>query len=307
MVFGVSFTKYAFASGAMTVLSIFGLFATPSAQAATLDLDFNWSGLVVDGDTSNSGKRLNAYKLDGGGTKGFQRANGKKRSTAIGNIGEIWQAYGITITGLNKAGTESNSAPLGLFNSNCVAWEGTSASGFTSDCAQSKSLGDNDLATGEGSYENISYNTEAQGNLLIFEENVGNGTPDDTGSGGTFKFEIDEDKHWTFERIGILDDANGRITFTYRDGTTKVKSFDIEGENELRFFTDDQEKEIAQVAVKLNGSGAITGLRFKEIDDSPRIPEPTTALGLVVFGTLATRIKRQTQGAIAKESSPILE
>lgn len=269
--------------------------AAPAAQAATFDLDFNWSGLVVDGDTSTAGKALDANKIDGAGNKGYQWANGEKRSTTSGNIGDIWEDYGVTITGLNKSETQANSSPLGLFNSNCTPSGGTSANGFKASCAKSNSWGDNDLATGQGSYKNISYDTQAQGNLLIFEENAGDGVADDTGKGGTFLFDIAGDKNWTVEEIGILDDAKGQITYTYRDGSQSSEDIDIHGENELQFFTAAQEKAIAKIAVRFDGSGGITGVRFKDIEEATHVPEPVAVLGLMVFGTVATRLKRQQQ------------
>lgn len=276
--------------GASSVLT------APAAQAATFDLDFDWSGLVVDGDTSNAGKALKAHKIDGGGNKGFQWANGEKRSTTRNNIGTIWEDYGVTITGLNNSQTAANSAPLGLFNSNCAPHNGTSDSGFTFACAQSASLGDNDLATGKGSYKNISYDTQALGNLLIFEENAGNGVADDTSRGGTFLFDIADGNKWTLENIGVVDDAKGKITYTYRDGSQSSERINIREENEVQYFTAAQEKEIAKIAVQFNNSGGISGLRFREIEEAPAaVPEPAALLGLVAFGAVGTRRKRQRQ------------
>ena len=267
---------------------------TPAAHAATFDLDFDWSGLVVDGDTTNAGKTLKAHRLDGAG-KGYQWANGEKRSTTNGNIGSIWEDFGITITGLNNSQAALNSAPLGLFNSNCAPNGGTSESGFSFACAKSRSHGDNDLATGKGSYDNVSYDTQAQGNLLIFEENAGDGVADDTSRGGTFLFDIANDKNWTVEHIGVVDDAKGKITYTYRDGSQSTESINIDGENELHYFTAAQEKAIANIAVQFNSSGGISGLRFREVESRAYVPEPAAVLGLVAFGSVGTRLKRQRQ------------
>ncbi|NER80922.1 MAG: hypothetical protein F6K42_15400 [Leptolyngbya sp. SIO1D8] len=116
MISATNFSKCVLTLGLISAFGTGTVLMAPSAQAATLDLDFNWSGLVLDGDTSNAGKALNAYRLDGGGSKGFQWVNGEKRSTTIGNIGSIWEDYGITITGQSNSG-----APLGLFNSKLCA------------------------------------------------------------------------------------------------------------------------------------------------------------------------------------------
>lgn len=271
----------------------------PSAQAAafnTYELDFNWSGLVVNGTAT--GYDLDAYALD---DDGGQTIDGTEYSTELGNIGDIWSEYGITINALANDGIATNKAPLGLFNSACKPKGGTSYSGFTADCETGKH-GDNDLATGKGSYKNsrINYDTLDQGNLLIFEENEGNGTPDDTARGGTFLFEIAEDKRWTIDQIAIVDDAQGQITYTYRDGTESSEEIDIAGENELKFFSAAQNKAISTVAVQFNNSGGIGGLRFREIQKPiPRVPEPASVVGLLVVGGLASRLRRREPSAKA--------
>ncbi|NER80921.1 MAG: hypothetical protein F6K42_15395 [Leptolyngbya sp. SIO1D8] len=99
------------------------------------------------------------------------------------------------------------------------------------------------------------------------------------------------------EHIGFVDDVQGKITYTYRDGSSSTEDIDIPGENDVKFFTDAHEKQIASVAVRFNGSGAISGLRFKEVEEADPIPEPSAALGLVAFGAVVTRFKRQRQGA----------
>lgn len=301
--------KYTAALGAMFAIGSSTLFLAPAAQAAaistaqtnTYDLDFNWSGLVVNEDKDKAGDALNAYDLD---TDNGQTINGPtsstKFSTQLGNIGNIWGEYGITITGLNKKGTKANSAPLGLFNSACDPKNGSSNDGFTVDCENTingKTHGDNDLATGSGSYwhkgSQITYDTVNQGNLLIFEEDEGDGRPDDIAGGGTFIFDIAKDKQWSIEHIAIVDDAKGQITYTYRDGTESFEKIDIKGENELQFFSAAQNKEISQVAVQFKGSGGIGGLRFRDMQPPiPTVPEPASAMGLVLVGGLASRLRR---------------
>ncbi|MEO1093562.1 MAG: PEP-CTERM sorting domain-containing protein [Cyanobacteria bacterium J06638_28] len=300
-----SHLKHTAALGAMFVLGGSTLLLAPAAQAAAIstsqtniyDLNFNWSGLVVNDDTTSAGDALDAFNLD---TQNGQTVDDTQFSTKLGNIGDIWSEYGITITGLNKRGTKANSAPLGLFDSACAPKNGSSNNGFTVDCenkVNGKNHGDNDLATGNGSYwhkgSQITYDTLEQGNLLIFEENKGNGRPDDIAGGGTFLFDIAEDKQWTIDQIAIVDDAKGTITYTYRDGTESSEDINIKGENELKFFSAAQDKEISQVAVQFKGSGGIGGLRFREIQPPiPRVPEPASAMGLVLVGGLASRLRR---------------
>lgn len=249
-----------------------GAIAAP-AQANSFTLDF---------ETDADGNALDAQLLDGAGQNGF--------STTNDNIGDIWSSIGITIT-------DDSNAPLGLFNSNCVAAGGTSANGFTTACNINNSLGDPDLATGTGSYGNISYDSDPQGNLLIFEENAGNGTPDDTSSGGTIKFDFDLDNILSsvkLQEIGIVDDASGTLTVNFLDNTTFTQTIDIDNENELKFFSlsdADQAKEIRDFSVQFNGSGGITGVAFAEFK---KIPEPMTLWGIAVVAGAGLGLKRRS-------------
>lgn len=286
-------SKYSFSWGVLALSSVGALLHTTSVQAATFDLDFNWTNIVVEGNTDNAVQALSANQLD---SKEGQYIDGTKFSTKEGNIGDIWSDYGISI----EIGAGSKSSTLGLFNSNCVARNGVSESGFTSTCAKNSKLGDNDLATGKGSYGTVSYDTIAQGNLLIFEENKGNAFADDTSKGGTFIFKVDDSKDWFVEEIGIVDDAKGSITYTYRDNSSSTETFDIKGENELQFFNAAQEKEIQQIAVSLDGSGAISGLRFRDaVVAGTEIPEPATALSFVALGAIFVRTKRSSKAVLS--------
>lgn len=276
----------------MTVLSAGAFLAAPAAQAATYyDLDFNRTLLTkeVDGIITERGDALNAYLLDGAGQYGY--------STTSGNIGNIWAGEGVYIT---TDYTNGGNDPLGLFNSNCNTSYGNITSANSTACASNRNNGDRDLATGQGSYGNVSYNTESQGNLLIFEEHAGRKGPDDNAKGGTITFDV-TGKGWTLDEIGFVDDIkNGLITYTFFDDSTETDTIKIDEENGLKFFAPAQVKEIKTVAVKYHGSGAISGLRFKELEPViPTIPEPTAALGLIAFGTVATRLKRKQQGTEA--------
>ena len=267
----------------MAALSAGAVLAAPEVQAASYHLNFDYSGL------NNEGEALNTHLLDGAG----QTINGVLYSTTEGNIGDIWKSYGITITG-DPARRRTD--PLGLFNSNCTTGHAGNNNFDADRCEQridGTTYGDNDLATGSA------FGTASQGNLLIFEENEGNGAPDDTIPGGEFYFDIAEDKHWTVEEIGFVDDARGSITYTYRDGTSDTEVFDIPGENQLEFFTGAQDKLISQIAVTFNSSGGITGLKFQEETPIASVPEPAAGLGLVVFGAIASRLKRKQQVAEA--------
>ncbi len=153
---------------------------------------------------------------------------------SLGNIGDLWSNIGVTITGSPNDGTSQ----LGLFNSNCVANGGTSSNGFTDPCNTSSTAGDPDLATGTGSYGTINYDTTPQANVLIFEENQLNGTPDDDVSGGTVTFTFDDIllNDVRLDQVAIIDDAQGSIVVNYADGSTFTQTLLNLEENELSFF-----------------------------------------------------------------------
>ncbi len=277
--------QQAFALSATALVGVGTALFASGAEAATFELDFDTNGL------NGEGTALDARLMDGVG----QDVEGTTYSTTTGNIGSIWADYGISITALFD--DAAGDAPLGLFNSNCKPRGGTSASGFTDPCEikiNGKSFGDNDLATGVGSYKKgqIAYDTAPQGNLLIFEENVGNAAPDDTAGGGTILFEIADNKRWAIESIGLVDDASGLITYTYRDGSSSSEEISVLDENELKFFTGAQAKEIAKIAVQFTDSAGISGLRFREMDKPrPKIPEPSALVGLLAVSGVAARFK----------------
>jgi hypothetical protein len=279
-------TKVA-ASTLLILGAVGGTLATPSASAYDFVLDF---------ETDSQGNTLDANQLDTHG-------NGNRV-----DVGNLWSDIGITITGDPKRGN----APLGLFNSNCKPYDdGVSLDGFTQACGTSKDNGDDDLATGQGFYNEKSngdftyggqnykygYNTDPQGNVLIFEENPGNGTPDDTGIGGEIFFNFDRSKleRVVIESIGIIDDAKGEILVEYMDGSTFSETINIRNENELKFFNPDQ-KDVKNFMVKFNGSGAVTGVTFAEFKQTPApVPEPAGLLGLAIAGGFGARTLRKRQ------------
>ncbi|NJN20699.1 MAG: hypothetical protein HC812_05285 [Leptolyngbya sp. RL_3_1] len=286
----IFFSKRALTLGTLTVMSAGAVFVAPAAQAATYyDLDF---------ETTISGDPLDAYQLDtAAGQYGF--------STTLGNIGEIWLADGITITGYdsNYITDPDSSGPsianLGLFNSNCIWGTEPDANAVTEKCQRkvgSKTRGDNDLSTRYLGENNL-------GNLLIFEENPGDFTPDDTRSGGTFVFDfMGADKDFWVESLSVVDDAEVTIQYFYKDGTpaTTEETGTVPGDNDVTFFSGAQQRAIAKIAVQFEDSGGIGGIRLKEIEkDRPRIPEPTATLGLFAFGAVATCLKRRQQDITA--------
>jgi hypothetical protein len=210
-------------------------------QAASFTLDF---------ETDPLGNKLDPFALDSSG------------STV--DIGSLWSSIGITIS------TANTNAPLGLFDSNCLPKGGSSNNGFTVPCNVSSSLGDPDLATGSGSYGGIVYDTPPQGNLLILEENPGNGMPDDDGKGGTIIFDFNRNllNSVTLGEIVFVDDAKGSVNVLFLDGTSETVSFDLEIENQL-FSATFSDKEVKSFSINFNGSGGIGAIVFRDFDQYP--------------------------------------
>ena len=133
--------------------------------------------------------------------------------------------------------------------------------------------------------------------MLIFEENPGNGTPDDTAIGSEIFFNFDRTKlqEVVIESIGIIDDAKGEILVEYMDGSTFSETIHISDENELQFFNPDQ-KDVKNFMVKFNGSGAVTGVTFARLKEVPAsVPEPAGLLGLAIAGGFSARTLRKRQ------------
>lgn len=305
-----SFAKKAFTLGAMTVLSAGAFLAAPAAQAATYyDLDFEKTSANA---TTNAGADLNPFLLDSNsGQYGFGTTSSKT------SIGDIWLPDGISITGYqgNYITNQNRSKiTLGLFDSSCSQGTNTGTQiNNNGKCERriNRSIhGDNDLATGISAFvtefnadgtikSRINTKTPDLGNLLIFEENPGNATPDDTANGGTFVFDFANAlKKYSVEKISVVDDADVDIKYYYADGTTSEEGANIVGENEVGFFSSAEQKQIAKVAVRFQNSGGIGGIRLKEIV-IPTIPEPTAVLGLIAFGAVAARLKRKPQATEA--------
>ena len=244
---------------------VLGINTLPT-QAASFTLDFN---------EDTAGNALDAYALDGSGQNGF--------STTKGNVGEIWSSIGIDISV-----TRSNK-PLGLFNSECLPKGGNSTNGFTALCNTSGSLGDPDLATGEGSYGNISYDTTPQGNLLILEENAGNDIPDDKGgNGGAFTFNFNEDivLSAALQEIVFVDDAKGDLTLNYANNSSETLNFKATEENQLLNFSSGIDPQpLNSFTIDFNGSGGVSGVVFSEYT-TKAVPEGEATLGLLVAGGL---------------------
>lgn len=270
--------KFAFAIGSLLV-------AVGPAQAAGLTLDFQ---------TAPDGTILDPNALDGSG----QVIGGETFSTSLGNIDRLFNANGINLT----ATPNSSSSTLGLFNSNCTPSSGGFNSAGTVACGTSRSNGDDDLATGTGfnpfgeqAVNGINFDSTPQGNLLIFEENRGNGTPDDSGSGGTFSFSFDRDiiQRAVLQEVVVVDDVSGNIELFFTDNTTQIVDFEGLVENDVVTLGTGiiQQQDLASFNINFDGSGGLSSVVFAEFADSSSnntgaVPEGETVFGLIAAAGL---------------------
>ena len=220
------------------------------------------------------------------------------------DVGSLFNSLGIDIS------TSGTNAPLGVFNSNCLPFNndgtpGTSNNGFTQPCNINGGTGDPDLATGQGSYNNITFDTEPQGNLLILEENPGNGIPDDIGSGGSIIFDFDRSilSRVIVGDITFVDDAAGNVEINFLDGGTDViVPFDLEEENQLfsisEIFNVNNlfNREVNNITINFDGSGGLASLFFTEFEFAPiEVPETSNIFGLFVMVGLGVILKNNSK------------
>ncbi|NEO21901.1 MULTISPECIES: PEP-CTERM sorting domain-containing protein [unclassified Moorena] len=189
------------------------------------------------------------------------------------NIGEQWAKFGVHITS-NKGSNH----PLRLFNSNCGPDFGITCSG-----------GDADLATGP------SFGTKPQGNVLIINENT-NEEPDDWAGGGIISFAFDKPVSLDYVTLIDIDEnlnnTNGYLEAFLKDGTTEKQSLTLGTDNSLSTydFSYLPEYSVTKLDIKLPGSGAVSGIKFRDFPDPPKpskkVPEPTSTLGLLMLGAM---------------------
>ncbi|NEO73300.1 PEP-CTERM sorting domain-containing protein [Moorena sp. SIO3H5] len=189
------------------------------------------------------------------------------------NIGKQWEKWGVKIT----SNTGSNH-PLRLFNSNCGPDFGITCSG-----------GDDDLATG------ASFGTKPQGNVLIINETK-NEEPDDWAGGGIISFVFDQAVSVDYVKLLDIDESpknkNGYVKAFLEDGTKVKKSLKLGTDNSLSTydFSDLPEYSVTKLDIKLPGSGAVSGIKFRDFPDPPKsskkVPEPTSILGLLMLGAM---------------------
>ncbi|MGD1913042.1 MAG: PEP-CTERM sorting domain-containing protein [Rivularia sp. (in: cyanobacteria)] len=268
-----------------------------SAQAASLKDEYITvqKDVIVDFD-ENVGVGSNPLN---GGTK----------------LDNLWSRYGLQLDSRLQNDIGEGTSELWLYNSNCKPTKnGISDDGFTNKCTG----GDPDLATGEGEYRNIEYDSPLQGEVLIIQEN--NGAPDDyanRSNPGTIIFKFTDENGVDFNNIGLLDfDDPGQpiFNFTFFDDTTEEIQFGLDaddkensgvtvlskdgdgnalkGDNSLRNYEFDFSQNIKQLDITLPGSGAITYLDFQRTLKR-KVPEPTSILGLFFGSVVIASVKRK--------------
>ena len=72
------------------------------------------------------------------------------------------------------------------------------------------------------------------------------------------------------------------------NGVTMTQVGNRWGDNSLFKFTVEDVK-AAEVKFRYPGSGAITGLKWNDDEDPPQLPEPTSVLGVILFGAVGVR------------------
>ncbi|WP_424097262.1 PEP-CTERM sorting domain-containing protein [Moorena producens] len=227
------------------------------------------AALITVGTLGANPALANEYLLD------FEKDDAGKvlKAGTKTNIGNQWEKWGVHIT----SNTGSNH-PLRLFNSNCGPDFGITCTG-----------GDADLATGP------SFGTKPQGNVLIINENK-NKTPDDWAGGGIISFVFDKAVSLDFVKLLDIDEnpknKNGFVKAFLEDGTKVKKSLKLGTDNSLSTyrFSDLPEYSVTKLDIKLPGSGAVSGIKFRNFPEPPKsskkVPEPTSALGLFMLGAI---------------------
>ncbi|MEM6636191.1 MAG: VPLPA-CTERM sorting domain-containing protein [Pseudomonadota bacterium] len=189
-----------------------------------------------------------------------------------GNIDgdEFLGAFGLTITGFDKDGVETQ---LALFNSSCDGGPGNDS---FPDCTGD----DDDLASGDP------YGTDPQGNVLIIQEN--GGEPDDSAQGGSWLFSFLAPV--TVTAVELLDlDRNPRglsFDFAYEGGASsddvaplseQLLSNDT-GNNSLTRFTF-EEFNVVSLKINLYDSGAVASVDFTPVPLPAGLPLLVAGLG----------------------------
>ncbi|MDJ0619476.1 MAG: PEP-CTERM sorting domain-containing protein [Calothrix sp. MO_192.B10] len=223
-------------------------------------------------------------------------------------LDNLWADYGLKMDAQkwDKKNKKYEKAELWLYNSNCIApGEAESTNKFTEPCTG----GDRDLATGKGKYKKngkwYKYNSDPQEKVLIIQEHGGD--PDDAVR-GIITFDFTDELGVDFHEIGLLDldePEHPKFKFYFANGTeselldsndsevdvtllsTKWNGNPLKKDNSLRKYNFNF-KDVKKLEVSLPGSGAVTHLKYT------RVPEPTSALGLLVgaFG-MVSFIKRK--------------
>jgi len=248
-----------------TAFTLFGLTVLPVSAITP-------PNNIIDFETAPDGTTLDPIQLDGSGQQIDIDGDGIKEtvSTSNGNVGDIYQQFGLTVTSSIKT--------IGLFDSSCPGGCGDPKSdGF--------SQSDPDLETGSN------FGTEPQGNLLIIEENAGDDFPDDQGSGGSMTLDFDETQFIVkIDKLTFVDDiSNGEINFYFDDGTSTMQTFAGNEDNDVFDLTllngtgtneNYRDKQVDKIDITFGSSGGVGALAFTEYRQVPF--EAETSFGVLI-------------------------
>ena len=316
-----------------------GLLIAQPSQAFTIDFR---NPAVIDENgirRINTDIELNPNLLDGAGQSidldltdsvGAQLFSTSEGSA--GNIGQLFTPLGLTIT-------EGDGGRIGLFDSQCIPLDGANsaaAAGVFCNDNDSSTTGDGDpdLATGDVTFsDGREISTSPRGNLLIVEENNGDGVADDA-VGGDILVSFDQTilDQVRLQSVLIVDDAHGSVIVDFVDPTidneiilfnfsagqqtingTTLDSLTTTGSilnpSELIQFEDDPENVVVEIGgftqedilsfeidfVSSGGFGAFTFNEFAggNVEVVPFGFSPT--LGLVISGGLFVGLRKRSQ------------
>lgn len=256
---------------------------TPSAQAASFNLDFN-SGANGDRVLTNADGTL---------------------------VTTQWSDWGLTsISGYNKR--TQGDAKLNLYNTDVyggrdgdletgVAW-GTPAQGnaliIQEEDGKSFSNGtytaDDEARGGNVEFDfskGVMFNSFS---LLDIDDNGGGIGVIGFDEGGNTVLEINVDdliaKHKS--KNGNGSSAQGKSVTL--DGVTLTQIGNKQGDNSLFKFDLDKTQRLSQLRFDYPGSGAITGVEWQYDDEVPQeIPEPSAIAGLLMIGVLGAQKRKR--------------
>ena len=245
--------------------------------------------------------------------------NNDRQGNPIKTIGIDSQREGIDCLDM---GSMDNSLPinisarvatdsLGFFNNNCLHFNSnntlaTSNNEFAQLCNTNDATKDYDLAMGQNNYNNITFNSQPQGNLLILEENLRDSILDKTDEDPFIMANFDCN---TSSSVILGDNTfinkierNIEINFINRKEDT-VLLYNLMEENQLFFISEiiNPFEDIADQINLLSINKEITS------NSNTNIPEPSPLIGIGMMVTLGLILNKKKQDIKQNRESSILK